>query len=224
MKKISKEMLVIVVLTLLNLILFTGMCGMLLLVKKYHAQQNEETYVSASSLDISAVEAKITEPDGDISSISALDFEHSEQNKNDEIALIIQSAKDEVLSALDSLAKEQSRTSRTYEKLLEEMKKKNIASVENDSVLAALITEGNKNFSEKKYSASYQNFRNALSYDNDNIDVRMKKALSLYYSNPMDNTKYKELLEDCIIIERAGLFDSRIDDMKKKILLETGEQ
>ena len=223
MKKISKEMLVIVVLTLLNLTLFTGMYGMLVCVKKYHAHQNEETYAAASSLDISAVEAKTTELDEDISSISVLDFEHSEQNKNDEIVLIIQSAKDEILSALDSLVKEQSRTSRTYEKLLEEMKKKNLASVENDSVLAALISEGNKNFSEKKYSASYQNFRNALSYDSDNIDVRMKKALSLYYSNPMDNTKYKELLEDCIIIERAGFFDSRIDDMKKKILLETGE-
>lgn len=110
----------------------------------------------------------------------------------------------------------------TYENLLNEQQKQNISTVAQDSVVEKMIKDGNEAFAKKQYSESYEFFSNVLKYHRDNIDIRIKKALSLYKANPMNSSSYKEILEDCKIIKNKGGHNEELEKIEKIILLEQG--
>lgn len=95
----------------------------------------------------------------------------------------------------------------TYKSILEEIKKQTVDITAKDSALMRMKTEAEKYYEEKKYSVCAKLCKNILSYESDDLKIRLLKFKSLYYANPTDGSKFDELLNDFNILEKNHFCD-----------------
>ena len=95
-----------------------------------------------------------------------------------------------------------------YKSILEELKNQSLDVTAKDSAIERMKTDAAKYYSEKKYSECTKLCRDVLSYENDNLKIRLLKFKSLYYANPADSSRFDELLKDFSILEKNNVSDS----------------
>lgn len=105
----------------------------------------------------------------------------------------------------------------TYDKLLDEQKKKTVDVSGKDSLVIELTEIGNKQYSEGKYLDAYENYCKVLLYQPENSEIRFKKMSSLYYSNSMNSTNQKEILDDCSTLKNNGYTNPKIEEIEKSV-------
>lgn len=111
---------------------------------------------------------------------------------------------------------------KTYDNLLQEQKKKTIDVSKKDATLEEKRERSKKYFSQKEFSLCYRIANEILSFENDDVETRLLKAKSLYYMNPLDSTKYEEILSDIKILKENGSRDEEIEKIENIILQEKG--
>lgn len=111
---------------------------------------------------------------------------------------------------------------KTYDNILEEQKKKTIDVSKKDATLEEKRERSKKYFSQKEFSLCYRIANEILSFENDDVETRLLKAKSLYYMNPLDSTKYEEILSDIKIVKARGLNDATVEEIESIIKEELG--
>ena len=111
---------------------------------------------------------------------------------------------------------------KTYDNLLLEQKKKTIDVSKKDATLEEKRERSKKYFSQKEFSLCYRIANEILSFENDDVETRLLKAKSLYYMNPLDSTKYEEILSDIKIVKASGLNDATVEEIESIIKAELG--
>ena len=111
---------------------------------------------------------------------------------------------------------------KTYDNLLQEQKKKTIDVSKKDATLEEKRNILKKYFSQKEFSLCYRIANEILSFENDDVETRLLKAKSLYYMNPLDSTKYEEILSDIKIVKASGLNDATVEEIESIIKEELG--
>lgn len=111
---------------------------------------------------------------------------------------------------------------KTYDNLLQEQKKKTIDVSKKDATLEEKRERSKKYFSQKEFSLCYRIANEILSFENDDVETRLLKAKSLYYMNPLDSTKYEEILSDIKIVKSSGLNDATVEEIESIIKEELG--
>jgi small-conductance mechanosensitive channel len=109
---------------------------------------------------------------------------------------------------------------KTYDDLYEEQRKKTLDTTSQDTAIAQIKKEADRLYSEKKYAAAYKEYVKVLSYQNDDMESRLKKMKSLYYRNRTDSSKYSEILEDIKILRSNGHIDNEAAEIEKVITAE----
>ena len=111
---------------------------------------------------------------------------------------------------------------KTYDNILEEQKKKTIDVSKKDATLEEKRERSKKYFSQKEFSLCYRIANEILSFENDDVETRLLKAKSLYYMNPLDSTKYEEILSDIKIVKASGMNDATVEEIESIIKEELG--
>ena len=111
---------------------------------------------------------------------------------------------------------------KTYDNILEEQKKKTIDVSKKDATLEEKRERSKKYFSQKEFSLCYRIANEILSFENDDVETRLLKAKSLYYMNPLDSTKYEEILSDIKIVKARGLNGATVEEIESIIKEELG--
>ena len=111
---------------------------------------------------------------------------------------------------------------KTYDNLLQEQKKKTIDVSKKDATLEEKRERSKKYFSQKEFSLCYRIANEILSFENDDVETRLLKAKSLYYMNPLDSTKYEEILSDIKIVKASGMNDAIVEEIESIIKEELG--
>lgn len=109
-----------------------------------------------------------------------------------------------------------------YDLLLDEQKKQRIDSAKKDTAVTNMLAEAEKLYDAKNYRGAYKKFSDVLQYQPENIDARFKKLDCLFSINPMDSTKYNEILSECDFLMKNGYSNPRLDEIKKHIEAERG--
>lgn len=112
---------------------------------------------------------------------------------------------------------------KTYDDMLAEQKKKTVDTITTDTAVAKMIEEGDMFYKTGNYFESFKVYTDVLSFDGENNDVRLKRMISLYYMNPMDTSKYPEILSECDILKHNGKSDKRLIEIERTILTELGK-
>ncbi|WP_407427409.1 hypothetical protein [Treponema sp.] len=110
-----------------------------------------------------------------------------------------------------------------YDLLLDEQKKQRIDSVKKDTAVTNMTAEAEAFYKAKDYREAYKRFLDVLQYQPENNEIRFKKAHSLFCINPMDSTKYNEIISDCEVLRKNGYANPKLDEIEKHIKAERGE-
>ena len=199
MKSILSALLHIIYLILFFLILYS-----LYSLSNYFQKQNER---------IEKITAELERLDKDINLLS--------QNLSDYNTIILH----ELEKTRESSNKQFSETKEMkdgYDQLLDEQKKLRIDTVKKDSAVSNMIVSADQLYKEKNYREAYKKFSDILQYQPENIDARFKKLDCLFSINPMDSTKYNEILSECDFLMKNGYSNPRLDEIKKHIEAERG--
>ena len=111
---------------------------------------------------------------------------------------------------------------KTYKSLLRARDKKTVDTVSSDTAVSVLINEADALYRQKKYAESYIKYKNVLSYHPENLQVRTKKVISQYYMNPMDSSNYAEILSDIKNLNKNGINDRVLNEIKTAVSSELG--
>ena len=132
---------------------------------------------------------------------------------------------DEIRHVQNSSEKQFSETKsmkQNYDQILEEQKKARIDSVSKDSAVIEFMNTGDDFYKQKNYKEAFKNYDQALAFQPDNNELRLKRVETLYLSNPMDSSKYNDILTDIGILKKNGILNPQIIDMEDKIHREKG--
>ena len=110
-----------------------------------------------------------------------------------------------------------------YDLLLDEQKKQRIDSVKKDTAVTNMTAEAEAFYKAKDYREAYKRFLDVLQYQPESNEIRFKKAHSLFCINPMDSTKYNEIISDCEVLRKNGYANPKLDEIEKHIKAERGE-
>lgn len=201
MKSILSALLHIFYLILFFLILYS-----LYSLSNYFQKQNER---------IEKITAELERLDKDINLLS--------QNLSDYNTIILH----ELEKTRESSNKQFSETKEMkdgYDQLLDEQKKLRIDTVKKDSAVSNMIVSADQLYKEKNYREAYKKFSDILLYQPENSEIRFKKADSLFRINPMDSTKYNEILSECNALRKNGYINPSLDEIETYIKNESGGQ
>lgn len=109
---------------------------------------------------------------------------------------------------------------RTYDDILIEQKKKTVDTTSQETAISKIKNEAERYYAEKNYAMAYKEFMKVLSYQNDDMKIRLKKMKSLYYKNRADSSRYTEILEDIRILKANGYFDDDVQEIERTIVAE----
>ena len=110
----------------------------------------------------------------------------------------------------------------TYDNILEEQKKQTLDSVEKDNALIAMKESADKYFENKEWAKAYREYQQLIVLQPNNTEIRYRKALSLYNSNPMDSSKYKEIISDCDVLRKNNYPLKELEKIETLIKKEKG--
>ena len=194
--------------------------------------QNELTRNSSTLMDeIQFLQNKIYELESQLNlqtlenNISIKNLTDSVNNANEtqiktseEIIKDIKNTKDNSLSQFNETKKMKEK----YDTILEENSKRTIETAFKNTDQKNEIEKAETLFSQKRYKDAYVICGNILAINEDNLDIRLLKTLSLFYANPMDSTKYPEIENEIKYLKLAGITNDEISKIEKQIIAEKG--
>lgn len=194
--------------------------------------QNELTRNSSTLMDeIQFLQNKINELESQLNlqtlenNISIKNLTDSVNNANEtqiktseEIIKDIKNTKDNSLSQFNETKKMKEK----YDTILEENSKRTIETAFKNTDQKNEIEKAETLFSQKRYKDAYVICGNILAINEDNLDIRLLKTLSLFYANPMDSTKYPEIENEIKYLKLAGITNDEISKIEKQIIAEKG--
>lgn len=148
--------------------------------------------------------------------INLLTVQIAENNRNIVLEL------DDIQKRSNTQFTETKKMKKTYDDLLAEQKKKTVDTIVTDTAVSKMIEEADFLYRNKNFSKSYKLYCDILSFHSEDNDIRFKKMVSLYYMNPMDSSKYAEILRDCELLRHNGKSDPKIYEIEKEIITEKG--
>lgn len=110
----------------------------------------------------------------------------------------------------------------SYSNVLTELKKKTVDVSKTDNATEKMRTDAFYFYSEKNYNECLLLCNKILVIQSDDITIRRLKVKSLYYRNPLDSSKFNEILSDINIIINAYGNDEELLKIKDNILAEKG--
>lgn len=142
----------------------------------------------------------------------------TQRKTSEEIIKDIKTTKDNSLSQFNETKKMKEK----YDTILEENSKRTIETAFKNTDQKNEIEKAETLFSQKRYKDAYVICGNILAIDEDNLDIRLLKTLSLFYANPMDSTKYPEIENEIKYLKLAGITNDEISKIEKQIIAEKG--
>ena len=133
---------------------------------------------------------------------------------------VIQEALSLLLDKSDVQFSKTVKMKQTYDEILAEQKKKTVDISSKDNSVIQTKKMADEYYSNKEYLKAYELYKKVLVYWNEDLEVRMSKLKSLFYSNRADNSNYSEIIEDIRIIKNNQSLDEECSEIEKIILME----
>lgn len=109
-----------------------------------------------------------------------------------------------------------------YSDMLSELQKKTLDVSKTDDTSEKMRADALYQYSNKNYNECLTLCNKILAIQSDDISIRRLKVKALYYRNPLDSSKFDELLSDIDIVINAYGNDKEINEIKKNIMAERG--
>lgn len=110
----------------------------------------------------------------------------------------------------------------TYTQVLITQKSMAVDTTATDSAMDKLRRQAENQYSEKNYGDCFLACKKILSVQPENNDIRLIKVKSLYYKNPLDRSVYEEVLQDIDQLNKSGIKDYELIEIKRNIFAERG--
>ena len=159
--------------------------------------------------------------------VKIFDLQNEKLNLIDEELVKLSQDLDGLSENLDGLSKRNDGVqrkiqslNRTYSELLEEQKNRSVDITKTDNAVLKIKKEMVSAYEVKNYSLCYEKTKSVLSIHSDDFETRRYKVLSAYKMNPMDSSKYEEILSDIQVLQQSGNSNNEIAEIQAVILTE----
>lgn len=111
---------------------------------------------------------------------------------------------------------------RTYSEILDEQKKKTVDVTKTDSAVTKMKDEAASDYKDGNYSSCYQKSKSVLVINSGDLEARRYMVLSCYKMNPMDSSKYEEILNDIEVLRQNGSLTEELSEIENIVRAERG--